>query len=126
MLGSCVSDREARPDRQGGELIDRIATGAPIGKLLLVEALGHARVPFAGFRPDHRAEIELARSCSEIVKSSGCATWREDQEGSPWRCGLIAGWMGSIFAEKALYGSDAVITNPAKSGRASGSASRGM
>src|ERR1700730_3546755 len=34
--------------------------------------------------------------------------------------------MGLIFAEKALYGSDAVITNPAKSGRASGSASRGM
>jgi hypothetical protein len=32
--------------------------------------------------------------------------------------------MGSIFAEKTLYGSDAVITNPAKSGRASGSASR--
>src|SRR3984893_18911228 len=34
--------------------------------------------------------------------------------------------MGSIFAEKALYGSDAVITNPAKSGRALGSAFRGM
>src|SRR5712671_6064693 len=34
--------------------------------------------------------------------------------------------MGSIFAEKALYGSDAVATNPAKSGRALGSAFRGM
>src|SRR6201997_3599091 len=34
--------------------------------------------------------------------------------------------MGSTFAEKALYGSDAVITNRAKSGRASGSAFRGM
>jgi hypothetical protein len=34
--------------------------------------------------------------------------------------------MGSIFAEKALYGSDAAITNPAKSGRGSGSASRGI
>ena len=34
--------------------------------------------------------------------------------------------MGSIFAEKTLYGSDAVITNPAKSGRASGSVSSGM
>src|SRR3984893_2015646 len=34
--------------------------------------------------------------------------------------------MGSIFAEKALYGSDAVTTNPAKSGRALGSAFRGM
>ena len=67
-----------------------------------------------------------SRSCSEIVKPSGCATWCEDQEGSPPRCGLIVGWMGSIFAEKALYGSDAVIMNPAKSGRVSGSASRGM
>src|ERR1700730_2733696 len=28
---------------------------------------------------------------------------REDQEGSPRRCGLIVGSMGSIFAEKALY-----------------------
>ena len=34
--------------------------------------------------------------------------------------------MGSIFAEKALYGSDAVTTNPARSGRALGSAFRGM
>jgi hypothetical protein len=34
--------------------------------------------------------------------------------------------MGSIFAEKALYGSDPLATNPAKSGRASGSAFRGM
>src|SRR5438445_9350464 len=34
--------------------------------------------------------------------------------------------MGSIFAEKALYGSHAVTTNPAKSGRALGSALRGM
>src|SRR5512133_3011862 len=34
--------------------------------------------------------------------------------------------MGSIFAEKARYGSDAVTTNPAKSVRALGSAFRGM
>ena len=27
--------------------------------------------------------------------------WREDREGSPRRCGLIVGSMGSIFAEKA-------------------------
>ena len=37
-----------------------------------------------------------------------------------------AGSMGSIYAEKALYGSGAAMTTPAKSGRASGSASRGM
>jgi len=30
----------------------------------------------------------------------------------------IVGWMGLIFAKKALYGSDALITKPAKSGRA--------
>ena len=68
----------------------------------------------------------VSQSCREIVKSSGCATWRGDQEGSQRHCGLIVGLMGSICAEKALHGSDAVITNPAKSGIASGSASRGM
>jgi hypothetical protein len=31
-LGLCVGDREARADRQRGELIDRIAAGAPIRK----------------------------------------------------------------------------------------------
>ena len=60
MLGSCVRDREARADGQGGELIDRGAAGAPISKLLVVELRGHMRLPFAGFRPDHRAGIELA------------------------------------------------------------------
>ena len=43
MLGSCVRDREARADGQGRELIDRVAAGAPVRQLLLVEALGHAR-----------------------------------------------------------------------------------
>jgi hypothetical protein len=52
--------REARADGQGGELIDRVAAGAPVRQFLLVEALGHARMPFAGVRPDHRAGIELA------------------------------------------------------------------
>ena len=48
MLGLCVGDREARADCQCGELIDRIAAGAPVRKLLFVEALGDTRVPFAG------------------------------------------------------------------------------
>src|ERR1700731_4685537 len=60
MLGSCVRDREARADGQGRELIDRVAAGTPVRELLLVEALGHTRVPFAGHRPDHRAGVELA------------------------------------------------------------------
>ena len=55
-----VGDREARADRQRGELIDRIASGAPVRKLILVELLGHTGVPFAGCRPDHAAGIELA------------------------------------------------------------------
>src|ERR1700680_449686 len=60
MLGSCVRDREARADGQARELIDRVAAGAPVRQLLVVEALGHARLPFAGYRPYHRAGIELA------------------------------------------------------------------
>ena len=32
-----------------------------------------------------------SRLCSEIATLYGCATWREDQEGSPRRCGLIVG-----------------------------------
>jgi hypothetical protein len=55
-----VSHREARADCQCSELIDRIAAGAPIGKLLFIESLGHVRVPFARDLPDHRAGIELA------------------------------------------------------------------
>src|SRR5438105_5849740 len=38
----------------------RSAAGAPVRKLLFVEALGHTRVPFAGYRADHRAGVELA------------------------------------------------------------------
>jgi hypothetical protein len=72
------------------------------------------------------SRVTASRSCSEIVKSIDCAIWREDQEGSPRHCGLIIGSMGSICAEKARYGSEAAITNLAKSGRALGSASRGM
>src|SRR5437879_8568369 len=60
MVGLVVGDREARTDGQGGELIDRVAAGAPVRQLLLVELLGHTRMPFAGYRPDHRAGIELA------------------------------------------------------------------
>jgi hypothetical protein len=48
MPGLCVGDREARADGQGGKLIDRIAAGAPVRELVLIEVLGHTRVPFAG------------------------------------------------------------------------------
>jgi NmrA-like family protein len=74
-------------------------------------------VPLGEARLGHIGLDEGLRR-SQTKASSGCATWREDQEGSSRRCGLIVGSMGSIFAEQALYGSDAVTTNPAKSGPA--------
>ena len=81
MLGSCVRDREARADGQGRELIDRVAAGAPVRQLLLVEALGHARVPFAGFRPDHRAEIELAAVDAHRTAETATALERRLDDG---------------------------------------------
>ena len=59
-LGLGVCDHEARADCQRGELIHGIAASAPVRKLLFVEALGHTRLPFAGYRPDHRTGVELA------------------------------------------------------------------
>ena len=58
--GLSVGNREARADGQGSELIDRVASGPPVRKLLFVELLGHPRLPFAAYRPDHRARVELA------------------------------------------------------------------
>jgi hypothetical protein len=55
-----VGDGETDADREGGELIDRVATGAPIRQLILIEALRHARMPFAGVRADQPAGIEPA------------------------------------------------------------------
>jgi hypothetical protein len=63
----CVGDGEARADCQCGELIDRIAAGAPVRKLVFVEVLGHTRLPFARFRPDHRAGIELAEAWTDAI-----------------------------------------------------------
>jgi len=55
-----VRDREARADRHGGELIYGVAAGAPVGKLLVVEAIGHMRLPFATYRPNDGAWIKVA------------------------------------------------------------------
>jgi hypothetical protein len=44
----------------GCELIDRVGAGPPIRKFLLVELLGHVRVSFPSYRPDHHARVELA------------------------------------------------------------------
>jgi hypothetical protein len=48
-----VGDREARVDGQGRELINGVAAGPPVGQLLVVEVLGHVRVPVAAYRSDH-------------------------------------------------------------------------
>lgn len=45
----CVGDGQARADRQGRELVNRIGTP------LLVEVRGHMRMPLAGHRSDDRA-----------------------------------------------------------------------
>jgi hypothetical protein len=60
-----------RADRQGGVLIGRIAARAPVGKLFIVEALGHSRGPFAGYRPDHRAGVRAGRNRSASCSGSG-------------------------------------------------------
>src|ERR1700730_2701904 len=75
MLGLCVGDREACADCQCGERIDPIAASAPVRKLLFVEALGHTRVPFAGYRPDHRAGVEARKSITpQTARLSPCRT----------------------------------------------------
>jgi hypothetical protein len=68
---SCVGDREACADGQSGELIDRIAASAPVGKLLIVDLLGHVRVPFPGYRPDHRAPGSSSPQSTQHAAESG-------------------------------------------------------
>ncbi|ESX05189.1 hypothetical protein X768_28010 [Mesorhizobium sp. LSJC265A00] len=51
-------------------------------------------VLITAFEPLER--IEIIRANVEAL--SACATWREDREGSPKRCGLIVRSTGSIFA----------------------------
>jgi len=75
MPGLCVGDREARADCQCGELIDRFAAGAPVRKLLVVEALGHTRVPFAGYRPDHRGGVKLGHNRRAAEAAADLEAW---------------------------------------------------
>src|SRR5277367_4454415 len=60
VLGLSVGNRDPRADRQCSELIERIVGGAPVRQLVFVEALGHMRAPFTGYRLDPRAGVELA------------------------------------------------------------------
>ena len=75
MPGSCVGDREARTDGERRELIDRIAAGAPVRQLLLVELGGHARVPFAGYRPDHRGGVKLGHNRRAAEAAADLEAW---------------------------------------------------
>src|SRR3984893_14560641 len=83
MLGLCVGDREACADCQCGERIDPIAASAPVRKLLFVEALGHTRVPFAGYWPDHRAGVELATIDAHRAAEAAADLERRLDDGVP-------------------------------------------
>jgi hypothetical protein len=48
----------------------------------LVEALGHTRVPFAGYRPDHRGGVELATVDAQ--------PFSDEEELADWRAGRNA------------------------------------
>jgi len=99
MHGLCVGDPEARADCQCGELIDRIAAGAPVRELLFVEALGDTRVPFAGYRPDHRAGVELgtidahraAETAADLERRLDDGVAREARR-DRFEIGDFAGW----------------------------------
>jgi hypothetical protein len=58
-----------------GELIDRIAASGPVRKLLVVEALGHTRVPFAGYRPDHRGGVKLGHNRRAAEAAADLEAW---------------------------------------------------
>jgi hypothetical protein len=81
LLSLCVGDREARADGQRGELIDRIAAGAPVRKLLVIEALGYVRAPFAGDRLDHRA----GDVGEDLAGSARPTCWVQERETAPTR-----------------------------------------
>jgi hypothetical protein len=70
-----VGDRQACADRYRGELIDRIAAGEPIRKLLFIEV--PMRLPFAECRPYHRAGIDLPAS-TRIVQRKQRPTSKVD------------------------------------------------
>jgi ATP-dependent DNA ligase len=93
-------------DGQGGELIDRVAAGAPVRQLLFVELRGHTRLPFAGYRPDHRAVVSKRADAPYAPGNRGlwvkvkCLHREEfvvigwtDPEGSrPWLGALLLGY----------------------------------
>jgi hypothetical protein len=62
-LSISVGDREARTDCQCGDLIDCIAAGAPLRKLLFVEALGHN----AATNTSHTIPVSQRFSCVGAV-----------------------------------------------------------
>jgi psiF repeat len=113
---SCVRDREARADGQGRELVDRVAAGVPVRQLLLVEALGHTRVPFAGFRPDHRAGIELAAVdallTSQQQRMKDCNSQQQRMKDCNTQASGMAGDARKQFMSSCLSGGSAETKKP--------------
>jgi hypothetical protein len=61
-------------DRAGSRKTDRVAAGAPIHQLLLVEPLRHTRVPFAGYRTDlTRTVLPQANAYAMIGRRAAAA-----------------------------------------------------
>ena len=88
--GSRVGDRQGHADCERGELINRVPAGAPVRQFLFVELLGHARVPFARYWPDHRAGVEFAaidtHRAAEVAAdlergAGGCGSFRSSSFG---------------------------------------------
>jgi len=69
--GSRVGDRQGHADCERGELINRVPAGAPVRQFLFVELLGHARVPFARYWPDHPRGGRVRRNRHASCSGSG-------------------------------------------------------
>ena len=54
----------------GSELIDRVASGAPVGEFLVIEAVGHLPMPFARYRMDDRALGDCSAASFEAMRSA--------------------------------------------------------
>src|SRR5262249_18396925 len=71
-----VGDGGARADGPAGELVHRVAAGAPGGTPSPIKPPGEARMPLADVRPDHRGRIKLP-----AIDAHGAAETTADIEG---------------------------------------------
>ena len=101
MIGLCVGDREPRADRQRRELIHRVAAGAPVRKLLLIEAFPHPWMPFA---VEDEAETCTQQSEAALLRSDAATALRFYREGIAALTGASpeARWRYSLQAADSL------------------------